>query len=201
METFFRFDRIREHILFVHQFIKQPVITGAIAPSSQWLAELMTEDMRLHEADTIVELGAGTGSFTRAITRKANPKAVVLAIEANRGLAERLRTQFSRVVIVNDSAERLPSHLAAVDRVSADCIICGLPWAGFSREHQERLMTGVTRAMRPGARFATFAYPNAAWLPPGRRLRALLHSSFRKVTTTRTEWRNMPPAFVYRCEK
>ena len=201
MQTFSRFGRVREHILFAHQFIKQPIITGAIAPSSQWLADLMTEDMRLDEAETIVELGAGTGPFTRAITKKANPNAVVLAIEANPDLAEGLRTQFSRVVIINDSAERLPSHLAAVDRESADCIISGLPWAGFSKEHQERLMTAVTHALRPGARFATFAYLNAAWLPPGRRFRALLQSNFRKVNMTRTEWRNMPPAFVYRCEK
>jgi len=198
METF---ARIREHILFAQEFIKQPITTGAIAPSSEWLADLMTEGMRLHEAEIIVELGAGTGPFTRAITKRANPKAVVLAVETNRELAERLRTQFSRVVIINDSAERLPTHLAAVDRTSADCIISGLPWAGFSGEHQERLMSAVTRALRPGGRFAAFAYLNAAWLPPGRRFRALLHSFFRKVTTTRTEWRNVPPAFVYRCEK
>ena len=201
MERRSRVERIREYVLFVCEFLKQPIITGAIAPSSPWLAELMTEELGLNDADTIIELGPGTGAFTRVIARKARPEALVLAIESNPSLAECLRTQFSRVMIIHDSAERLAAHLAAADRTSADCIISGIPWAGFPREHQERLLSAVVSGLRPGGRFATFAYINAAWLPPGKRFRTMLISSFRRVTVTKTEWRNVPPAFVYRCEK
>ena len=201
MERRHRFELIREYMIFAREFLKRPIITGAIAPSSPWLAERMTEDMGLHEADTIIELGPGTGAFTRVIARKVRQQAVVLAIEANPLLAECLRARFSRVVIIQDSAERLGDHLASVDRASADCIISGIPWAGFPRELQERLLSAVVRGLGPGGRFATFAYINASWLPRGKRFRAMLMSSFRKVMVTRTEWRNVPPAFIYRCEK
>ena len=53
--------------------------------------------------------------------------------------------------------------------------------------------------LRPGGRFATFAYVPAAQLPPGRRFRALLESCFARVETTRVVYWNFPPAFVYRC--
>ena len=48
-------------------FLAYPVRTGAIAPSSRFLAARMIEDMRLSEAGVVVELGPGTGAFTRAI--------------------------------------------------------------------------------------------------------------------------------------
>jgi phospholipid N-methyltransferase len=55
--------------------------------------------------------------------------------------------------------------------------------------------------MRPGARFATFAYSHAAWMPPARKFRELLDSRFSQVETSKVVWRNVPPAFVYRCRK
>ena len=86
-------------------------------------------------------------------------------------------------------------------RASADAILSGLPWANFSRELQERLLGAVVAGLRPGGRFATFAYVPAAHFPPGRRFRALLEASFPRVETTRLVYRNFPPAFVYRCVK
>lgn len=80
-------------------------------------------------------------------------------------------------------------------------ILSGLPWAGFSRDPQQRLLAAVVNALRPGGRFATFAYIHASWLPSGRRFRRLLESSFRSVASAGVVWRNLPPAFVYRCEK
>jgi phospholipid N-methyltransferase len=77
--------------------------------------------------------------------------------------------------------------------------LSGLPWA-FSRDLQ-RLLRAVVEGLRPGGRFATFAYIPAAHFPPGRRFRALLEASFPRVETTRVVYQNFPPAFVYRCVK
>jgi phospholipid N-methyltransferase len=40
-----------------------------------------------------------------------------------------------------------------------------------------------------------------AWMPGGRRFRRLLEANFSRVIATEIVWRNLPPAFVYRCEK
>jgi phosphatidylethanolamine/phosphatidyl-N-methylethanolamine N-methyltransferase len=181
--------------------VRQPVHTGAVAPSSPWLARCVVDEIGLEEARTIVELGPGTGPFTRVIAERARPDARILALELNARLADDLRARFARVEIVNDSAERLPDHLRSRGCAHADCVVSGLPFAGFSADLQTRLLGAIVDALRPGGRFATFAYVHAAWLPPGRRFRRLLESRFATVRRTSTVWRNLPPAFVYRCEK
>ena len=192
---------VRDHGRMLSTFVRQPFRTGTVVPSSQALAELMVEDMGLAQADTVVELGPGTGVFTRVIAERVKPEALVLAFEIDETLARELRERLPRVRVVNDSAENLPRHLQEAGRAGADAILSGLPWANFSRELQERLLAAVVAGLRPGGRFATFAYIPAAHFPSGRRFRALLEASFPRVATTRVVYRNFPPAFVYRCEK
>jgi len=192
---------VRDHGRMLSTFVRQPWRTGTVIPSSQALAELMAEDMGLAQADTVVELGPGTGVFTRIIEGRVKPEALVLAFEIDAALARALDQRHPRVRVVHDSAEHLKRHLQAAGRAGADAILSGLPWANFSRELQERLLGAVVEGLRPGGRFATFAYVPAAYLPSGRRFRALLRARFPRVTTTRVVYRNFPPAFVYRCEK
>jgi phosphatidylethanolamine/phosphatidyl-N-methylethanolamine N-methyltransferase len=192
---------LRDHGRMLSTFIRQPFRTGTVVPSSAGLAELMVADMGLASADTVVELGPGTGVFTRVIAERVRPDALVLAFEIDETLASELQHQMPRVKVVNDSAENLAAHLQACGRQSADAILSGLPWANFSRELQERLLRAVVAGLRPGGRFATFAYIPAAHFPPGRRFRALLEASFPRVETTRIVYQNFPPAFVYRCVK
>ena len=182
-------------------FVRRPWRTGTMVPSSRGLAELMIEDMGLATADTVVELGAGTGVFTRLIAERVKPDALVLTFEIDVALARELQPRVPRVRVVNDSAEHLAKHLDATGRTAADTILSGLPWANFSRDLQQRLLQAVVAGLRPGGRFATFAYVPAAYFPAGRRFRSLLDASFARVETTRIVYRNFPPAFVYRCEK
>jgi phosphatidylethanolamine/phosphatidyl-N-methylethanolamine N-methyltransferase len=192
---------LRDHVAFFAGFLRAPWRVGAIAPSSRALAALMTEDMGLAEARTVVELGPGTGVFTRAICEAVTPEALVMAFEIDPRMVALLTPRFPRVRIVNDSAEHLDQHLAAAGRKEADAILSGLPWASFPADLQSRLLAAVVGALRPGGRFATFAYSHASWLPAGLRFRALLTLSFGAVETTRVVWPNLPPAFVYRCRR
>jgi phospholipid N-methyltransferase len=182
-------------------FLRSPKRTGAIAASSRWLARRMVEEMGLAEARVVVELGPGTGAFTGAIAAAVGPSTRFIAVELNEALARDLPARFPGVDVVNDSAEHVPSILAKRGLAAADAILCGLPWAGFPDDLQQRLMKGIVEGLRPGGRFATFAYLHAAWFPAAKRFRRLLEERFSQVTTTRTVWRNLPPAFVYRCQR
>lgn len=190
---------VREHGRMLMTFVKQPFRTGTLVPSSRALAELMLEDMELATAEAVVELGAGTGVFTRLIAERVKPEALVLAFEIDEALARELAPRLPRVRVVNDSAEHIGEQLRAHGHAAADAILSGLPWANFSLDLQQRLLRAVVAGLRPGGRFATFAYVPAAQLPAGRRFRSLLEASFSRVETTRTVLRNFPPAFVYRC--
>ena len=80
-------------------------------------------------------------------------------------------------------------------------MICGLPWAAFPETLQDELLATILTVLRPGGRFLTFAYLQGLLLPAGRRFRKKLKTTFDRVTTTRTVWCNVPPAFVYCAEK
>jgi len=192
---------MRDRAKFLAAFVKRPFETGSITPSSTQLAEAMIADMGIPEADTVVEIGPGTGVFTRLIQQQVKPGGCFLCFEINREMAESLRQAFPGVRVVNDSIENLARHLEAEGRTTVDAAISGLPWAVFSPEHQERLLDATVAPLRPGARFATFAYSHAAWLPPARRFRELLEARFSEVETSEVVWRNVPPAFVYRCRR
>jgi phospholipid N-methyltransferase len=49
--------------------------------------------------------------------------------------------------------------------------------------------------------FVTFAYLQGFALPPAWRFRSLLRGLFSEVKQSDVVWRNVPPAFVYRCRK
>ena len=192
---------MRDRAKFLAAFVKRPFDTGSITPSSAQLAEAMIEGMGLAEADTVVELGPGTGVFTKRIQEQLKPEARLLCFEINQEMAEALRRNFPRIQVVNDSIESLAHHLKEAGRDSVDAAISGLPWAAFSPDRQRRLLDATVKCMKPGARFATFAYSHAAWTPPARKFRELLDQCFIRVETSQVVWRNVPPAFVYRCRK
>lgn len=186
---------------FFTAFLRQPGSMGAVAPSSRWLAARMTEGVRLDQAKVVVEIGAGTGAFTGAIQEKLHPEAAFLVVEINPDFARYLTPRFPRARVIHGSAEHLSEFLSSHGHATADCVLSGLPWAGFSNELQQRLLSSVVGALRPGGEFATFAYNHASWLPRGRRFRRLLETRFPSVRTTPMVWRNLPPAFVYHCRK
>jgi phosphatidylethanolamine/phosphatidyl-N-methylethanolamine N-methyltransferase len=192
---------VYEYAKFFKVFLRAPALTSAIMPSSPWLAERMVADVGLDQAKVVIEIGPGTGAFTRAIQKEISPSAFFFAVEIDSHFASHLKRQFPRVHIINDSAERLDQHLQALGHASADCVLSGLPWAGFKGDEQKRVLGAVVRALRPGGLMTTYAFNHTAWLPGGRRFRKLLEETFSEVTTTTTEWRNLPPAFVYRCRK
>lgn len=192
---------MRDRARFLAAFVRRPFDTGSITPSSIHLAGAMVAGMDLHAASTVVELGPGTGVFTKLIEAQLKPGACCLCFEIHCEMAKDLARQFPRVQVVNDSVEHIDRYLKDAGRTEVDAAISGLPWAAFTPDHQKRLLDATVGALRPGGRFATFAYTHAARMPRARKFRELLESRFTTVTTSPIVWRNVPPAFVYRCQK
>src|SRR5262249_55558552 len=111
-----------EHLEFLHAFIREPASVGALSPSSRALALAMIEGFPLHRADTIVELGAGTGAFTGPILERIGKETTFFAMELDRIHARRLKRRFPELSVYNDSAERMLDYLALHQKPSADYI-------------------------------------------------------------------------------
>jgi phospholipid N-methyltransferase len=177
------------------EFLRHPMLTGAVAASSPALARLMTDGIGLEQARTVVELGPGTGVFTDAIRRRVPPGARIIAIEINGHLAERLADRYrgDPVEIVHGSA----ADLASLVSCPVDAVVSGLPWTVMTESVRLRILDAVTAVLAPTGAFTTFAYGHAAWTPPGRRFAGELRQRFGTTGRSRLVWRNLPPAFVH----
>ena len=65
------------------QFLRKPLTTGAICPSSAYLARQMVNGMGVENARVVVELGPGTGAITGAILKEMVEDALFFAVELN----------------------------------------------------------------------------------------------------------------------
>jgi phosphatidylethanolamine/phosphatidyl-N-methylethanolamine N-methyltransferase len=183
-------------VSIIREFLRHPLRTGAVAASSPQLARAMTADFGLDRAETVVELGPGTGPITEAILARLAPGARLIAVELNPVLAARLagRHRGRPLEVVNGSAADLPRLVP--DRV--DAVVSGLPWAVMPDPLRRRILDAVAQVLTDTGRFTTFAYLHAAWSPPARQFAAQLAERFAVVDRGPTVWPNVPPAFVHR---
>ena len=186
---------------FLREFIAKPVTTGAIAPSSSFLAQTMVEDLGLSKAEAILEYGPGTGAFTERILREMKPGAKFAAIELNPHFAEMFKGRHPHVPLFHDSVVNVRTICDYAGISSVDCIVSGLPWAAFPESLQVKCLDEMMRVLKPGGRFVTFAYVHGLALPPGKRFASLLPAYFATVSKSPVVWLNVPPAFVYRCQR
>ncbi|MDQ4032692.1 MAG: methyltransferase domain-containing protein [Actinomycetota bacterium] len=186
---------------FLAAALRNPATMGAVAPSSSQLAAQMAAVVPRLGEPVVVELGPGTGSVTTAIEHRLAGRGRHVAVEIDPVLAEHVRVEFPGVeVLVGDAAE-LERLLAAHDVPVADAVLCGLPWSLISAAAQRAIVEATARALRPEGSFSTLAYVHALPLSPARRFRALLGEVFDEVLSTRTVWRNLPPAVIYVCRR
>jgi phospholipid N-methyltransferase len=184
---------------FLRNFIRNPTQVGAIAPSSPGLVEAMVEWFDWEQARGVVEFGPGTGVFTEAVTKRLHPRAKFFAIERSADLVAATRNRCPGVTVFEDTVTNVAQLCRQQSMDQVDAIVCGLPWASFSESLQSEIMDAMLEVLAPGGQFATFAYWQGVLLPAGIRFARRLHSTFSSVQRSHTVWRNLPPAFVYRC--
>ena len=187
---------LQQHLLLLGRFLRHPQTVGAIAPSSPVLARAMIKDVNFRGAVRIVELGPGTGSFTRAILERIGPLARFVAIELDPKFADEVRRQWPTIECVNASAETLSAIARERDLLPIDHVVSGLPFASLPTEMTQQILDGIRDTLRPGGTFTTFQYLHAYRLGPARVFRRTATAHFGAPPEHRVVWRNIPPAFV-----
>jgi phospholipid N-methyltransferase len=191
--------RHRNHRLrFLAEFAREPLRVGALCPSSRSLAQVVVNSCDIKSGATVVELGAGTGAFTGLLSQRVNGCSRLFAVEINSMHAAFLKQRFPRCEVIHDSAENLPRHLGG--RL-ADCVVSGLAWGNMLPGTQDRILRVILDSLTENGQFVAFAYVHAAWFPTSLHFRRKLLKHFKRVETTPTIWRNLPPAFVFRCRR
>ncbi|MFJ3230738.1 class I SAM-dependent methyltransferase [Streptomyces sp. NPDC086787] len=178
--------------LLLREFIRSPLVTGAVLPSSLGLARQVTVSVPERGDPVVVELGPGTGAITSAIQRRLAGRGKHLAIERNPRFAETVAGRFPEVDVILGDATSLPHQLAARN-LTADVIVSSLPWTAY----EGPLLSAVGQSLKCTGVFTQIAYAWTHWTPPSKRRLSDLRDTFEEVVISRTVWMNSPPALIY----
>ena len=148
-------------ITFLHEFIKHPKHTGAIAPSSKILAKKMVDVIDFNRAKCIVELGPGTGAFTKEIMKRKKKETLFLLIEINEVFFKELKRKFKdeqNVIVIHGSAENIKKYREQLNIECIDYILSGLPFTSLPEEVSKRILNSVMETIHENGEFITFQY-------------------------------------------
>jgi phosphatidylethanolamine/phosphatidyl-N-methylethanolamine N-methyltransferase len=192
--------------LFLKQARENFLHTGAIAPSSRFVARAVTMPLRLATRPLeILEAGAGTGALTRGIITAMPPGSTLDIYEINAVFTRHLERSFPRggaVSVHNKGVQEIPPESRY------DAIISGLPLNNFDASEVREILESLFDVLEPGGTLSYFEYMlirELKSLTTGRRGRRRLRgvgrvtSGFLQKYEFRREavFMNIPPAFVH----
>lgn len=164
--------------------LRTPGLTGAVMPSSRYLALEMVR--AAGQVQHVVELGAGTGPVTREL-RKRLPQASLVAVEIQPALAQTLRARFAGLDVRQDCAHEVLNGLEYSDPAA---VVSSLPFRSLPQDLRDDTQASIERFLRrvPGSRLVQFTYlPQAPFTAS---------ADFRWLKVCAV-WRNAPPAGVW----
>lgn len=203
---------MREQIEFLRQTRRRFKTTGAIAPSSRFLAGAMTRHLVHHDRPArILEIGPGTGAVTRRIAGLLKPQDRLDLVELNDDFAAILEQRFRTDALFRRVAEQTTLSNCSLQEFRTDLqydfVISGLPLNNFSAEMVREIFEIYFRLLAPGGVLSYFEYmyvrPIRKLVTAGEekaRLRTLdeIMKAYRLRHHIRTDWVfvNLPPAWV-----
>lgn len=176
---------------FFRAWLSDPLRVASIVPSGERLAELMTCGI---DAATgpVLELGPGTGVFTRALIGRGVRQEDLTLVELGEEFAGLLAIRHPGASILRVDAARLPSG-GAVSRRQHGAAISGLPLLSMTPQKILRILAGTFRMLDAGASLYQFTY---GWRCPAPN--AVLDRIGLQAVKIGTAFSNVPPASVYR---
>ena len=204
---------MRDALEFFRQFRQRFETTGAVAPSSRFLAAAMTRPLRRRPAGPVrvLEVGPGTGAVTNRIVRLLREGDRFDLVELNESFAEILKRRFQAEPAWQSAAAFSQVHVCPIQDFRCDApydfIISGLPFNNFPAELVEAILADCLKLLRPDGVLSMFEYMyvrpvrglvgRRAERERIRRIESIMRSAFDKHRVRR-DWVfvNIPPAWV-----
>ena len=149
--------------LFLREFLRAPLRTGAQQPSSRALAAAMAAEIDPAAEGPVVELGPGTGVVTRALLDRGIPEDRLILIELNPSFAGHVHRNFPQATVLNGSAfdmrRLITTEIGGGAEPQIAGVVSGLPLRGRPDALRTRLLEDALDLARPAAgRFVQFTY-------------------------------------------
>jgi phospholipid N-methyltransferase len=204
---------LRDHRLFLREYLRHFHHTGAIAPSSRWLGAALARHVSNGSGPRrILEVGPGTGAVTKHIVARLGVSDSLDLVELNPTFVDLLRRRFDEEPHFAGAAQRVRVIHSPIEDLPCDkpydAIISGLPLNNFSVEDVRRILETFGKLMSPGATLSFFEYVGvrpARALVSGKQERERLKGIGQALEETLSGreisreciWPNLPPAWVH----
>jgi len=196
MINFFRqFVSLRERVLFFGRWIRNPRQLGAIAPSSRALAMVIGNTAvaenrdKLEKGHYILELGAGTGVFTKALLDAGLAPEQLICVELDPSLHRLLAHKFPGIHLIQGDARHLQDILPPHTRGRIEGVVSGIPLMMLSRAACAQIIENIFQVLAPQGSLYQFTYSPRSSI-------STRHFGLLK-RRVRTVFQNFPPATVW----
>ncbi|MEO5923936.1 MAG: methyltransferase domain-containing protein [Bryobacteraceae bacterium] len=179
---------------FLKEWLSAPLRIGAVAPSGDSLAEIITRDISAEHAP-VIELGPGTGVFTRSLIERGIPENKLALVESSLEFAKRLEGQFPASRILCMDASGL-DQIELFEGQQAGAIISGLPLFSMQNRKVVEILQASFAHLRPGGFFFQFTYGPCCPVAP-----QVLETCDLSANRVGGTLKNVPPAAVYRLSR
>jgi phospholipid N-methyltransferase len=183
-----RFPKPMGRLKFLLEGLKDIQTVGTIARTSTFAAKQMIRQVDFAHTNCIVEFGAGDGVITKCILEKMKPDALLLSFEVNPSFCEILnQINDPRLVVINDSAEKVADYLRQNGHQQADHIISAIPFAAIPPEVGQVIVDQARNVLRKGGLYVQIHY-------------SLVRRKLYEKVFGNVDWEitpiNIPPAFI-----
>ncbi|WP_428428857.1 class I SAM-dependent methyltransferase [Pararhizobium sp.] len=178
-------------LLFFRSWLTRPLEVASIAPSGKRLAAAMTAEVGPSPGD-VLELGPGTGIFTRRLLQDGVDEERLILVERNPTFAMLLRQRFPKATLIEGDAQ----HLRLPSAGTIGAAISGLPLLSMPKPIVHDILDAVFRHLADDACLFQFTYGPRCPVPAPILAALGLEASFRRWVPF-----NLPPASVYRIQR
>lgn len=178
---------------FLKNYLQDPIRVASVVPSGRNLARVMAAEIT--PGSSVVELGVGTGTLTRALLDKGVDPAQLYLVEQNADFVRILQREFPDSHVLGVDAAELPQHLSHCAG-QIDYVVSGLPILWFNRDVKKRILAGAFSLLHERGAFYQFSYFGRPPVSQG-----VLEELGLRATRYGFAPLNLPPAFTYRFER
>ncbi len=148
---------------FIAQALRDFRHTGAVWPSSPILAKAMTRSMaRIDGSRRILEVGPGTGPFTKAILKKLRAGDQFDLVEINPSFCRKLERELLSKYRPRHPNVSVALHCAPIEEARLngpyDLIVCGLPFNNFPPKLMRQIFRRMFELLKEDGELMYFEY-------------------------------------------
>ena len=178
--------------VFFRAWSRKPLRVASIVPSGPSLGRLITQELD-GTRGPVIELGPGTGAFTRAIIARGVAEQNLVLVEMGREFASMLSRRFPRATLIEEDAAELGSFGI---RGPVGAVVSGLPLLSMTTDQVEAIISGAFKHLVSDGSFYQFTYGPRCPVP--QKILRLLGLEAKLIGRALL---NFPPASVYRISR